>query len=150
VQGPDGADTLLNIEALRFADRTVTLPGAWSYLASNTDLMAVFGDDTAAALNHYLQYGIAEHRLTGLFDATAYLAKYADVRAAFGTNAELAAQHYVQYGYKEGRTYDLNGTGKQAGTAALLYDNDGDGTQAEVQVTIVGQESAWFTNSLSF
>ena len=34
-----------------------------SYLANNSDLMAVFGNDTSAAIQHYVIHGYSEGRV---------------------------------------------------------------------------------------
>ncbi|WP_109117497.1 right-handed parallel beta-helix repeat-containing protein, partial [Azospirillum sp. TSO22-1] len=74
-----------------------------AYLAANPDLMAAFGTDTAAATQHYLQYGRAEGRGT-TFDALSYVAAYGDLAAAFGTDTAAAMRHYIQSGRIEGRS----------------------------------------------
>ena len=77
----------------------------WGYLASNTDLMKVFGSNTTQAIKHYISFGKSEDRKTNLFDAEAYLNNYADLKSAFGNNHELARKHYVENGFKEGRIF---------------------------------------------
>jgi Ca2+-binding RTX toxin-like protein len=117
--GNAGIDRLSDVEAMRFDDGTVTIPNAMSYLASNTDLIWFFGSDTNKALEHYLQYGLAEGRSTTAFDANWYLATYSDLRLAFGTSTALATEHYVKWGFYEGRIANPAGND-------LLYGSAGD------------------------
>ena len=51
----------------------------WNYLASNHDLIDVFGSDTNAALNHYLSSGAKEERVADNFDEWKYLASNPDL-----------------------------------------------------------------------
>lgn len=78
---------------------------ASDYLARHADLRSVFGNDVAAAQQHWLNYGLAEGRQgNATFLASAYLARYADLRAAFGNDYKKAAEHFVQSGAAEGRS----------------------------------------------
>lgn len=92
------------------------------YLANNPDVLAAFGRDALAALNHFLKYGIAEGRLgNATFDLESYYNANQDLRIAFNTNLTKYYTHYVDYGQKEGRTY--------AGVATLQnYRTSIDGT----------------------
>ncbi len=74
-----------------------------AYLASNPDLAAAFGSDTAAARAHYLSAGRAEGRATHAFDPLAYLAANPDLVAAFGYDLAAASRHYLTSGRQEGR-----------------------------------------------
>ena len=111
VSGVEGNDALINVEYARFSDTTVPLASiatgsfdALRYICSNADLVAALGTDTAAAINHYLSYGVTERRsLTG-FDPYNYLAGYSDLQNAFGTNTAAAMRHYITYGKSERRT----------------------------------------------
>ena len=76
----------------------------WNYLASNHDLIDVFGSDTNAALNHYLSSGAKEERVADNFDEWKYLASNPDLINIFGSDTNSATQHYVTNGYKEGRS----------------------------------------------
>ena len=75
----------------------------WNYLASNTDLIEVFGSDTIAALNHYLSSGAKEERVADNFDEWAYLASNPELIDLLGSDANAATKHYVTNGYLEGR-----------------------------------------------
>ncbi|CAO3363684.1 hypothetical protein [Azospirillum palustre] len=75
-----------------------------AYLASNPDLAAVFGTDTAAARAHYLSAGRAEGRATRSFDPLSYLAANPDLVAAFGYDLAAASRHYLTLGRREGRS----------------------------------------------
>ena len=83
---------------------------ALAYIASNPDLINVFGINTSAAATHYMNHGISEGRSLTSFSATDYLAKYSDLASAFGNNETLALQHYIQSGYAEGRTDSSSGS----------------------------------------
>ena len=115
--GGEGTDKLVNVEFVQWADRTVALPDPLRYIASNPDLIRAFGSNAAAAMAHYLEYGIGEGRSASAFDAATYLAKYGDLRAAFGTDVQLATSHYVEYGFFEGRSTDLNGNDVLTGSS---------------------------------
>ena len=73
------------------------------YLASNPDLIAAFGADEGAAVNHWQSFGRFEGRDLN-FDGAQYLSNYADLQAVFGTNVEAATRHFIQNGFGEGRT----------------------------------------------
>jgi hypothetical protein len=91
------------------------------YLEKYSDLQAVLGNDTEAALDHYVRYGKDEGRtdvneaevlitqemneLRDSFDAEYYLAKYSALEAVLGNDTERALDHYVRHGKDEGRTY---------------------------------------------
>jgi len=81
---------------------------ALAYIASYPDLIAAFGTNTEAAIQHYLLAGRAEGR-TVTFDPLAYVASYPDLIPAFGANADAATLHYLQAGYAEGRQPNFNG-----------------------------------------
>ena len=86
------------------------------YANKYADLKAAFGNDAAALLKHWVEYGKAEGRIakevryilngvdyTDEFDPIYYANKYADLKAAFGTDAKKLLVHWVQYGKNEGR-----------------------------------------------
>jgi hypothetical protein len=73
------------------------------YLASNGDLIPLYGADVAAGERHYLAFGRDEGRDTDNFDEGQYLENYPDLRAAFGDDTEAATVHYIEHGYDEGR-----------------------------------------------
>ncbi|EFH13407.1 hypothetical protein HMPREF0731_0372, partial [Pseudoroseomonas cervicalis ATCC 49957] len=98
----DGAVTLRNIEAVRFADGLVELAHANTlfdplhYMRANADVLA--SGMTAEA--HYDQYGWREGRdPNAVFSTGGYLSANGDVEAA-GLNP---LQHYLQHGAAEGR-----------------------------------------------
>ena len=101
-------DQLINIETLTFADMSMAASAAaifdpLLYLASNSDLIRAFGNNPAAAAQHYLQNGLTEGRATNTFDVWEYLASNQDLIKAFGANTAAAEQHYVANGYNEHR-----------------------------------------------
>ena len=84
---------------------------AYAYLASNTDLLSIFGNDTSTASNHYFLNGISEGRSKSSFDAWKYLASNTDLISVFGSDTSLATQHFVSGGFLEGRvTTNFNAT----------------------------------------
>jgi Ca2+-binding RTX toxin-like protein len=102
VVGPDGTDTLQNVETIRFSDGFLNLKSASAlfdglyYAVHNADVfLAQINAET-----HYGQKGWLEGRdPNALFSTSAYLAVNADVRAA-GINP-LA--HFDSFGWQEGR-----------------------------------------------
>lgn len=114
VNGPNGTDVLTNIEYLRFSDSSsalsATVSGSFDtlrYIASNGDLIAAFGADTAAAAQHLANSGVYEGRSLSGFDPYNYLAGYGDLMSAFGTDATAATRHFIDHGYREGRNSSL-------------------------------------------
>ena len=107
----DGVDTLNNIERLSFGGNGVTRSASGvdnkvfglEYIASYVDLIAAFGTNAEAGVEHYFQAGMSEGRVV-TFDGLKYIAAYADLIGAFGTNAEAGIAHYIQSGQHEGRT----------------------------------------------
>jgi Cadherin-like len=97
------ADAAGNTTAAFSFQINVTPFDALEYLASNSDLIAAFGLNLAAAAQHYFPTGINEHRSINSFDASEYLASYPDLIQAFGLNLVAAEQHYVTNGFNEHR-----------------------------------------------
>jgi hypothetical protein len=102
VVGPDGSDSIINVEHLRFANGTVHysdgngLFDTIYYQRSNLDVFAA-GVDAQA---HYNAMGWREGRDPNpYFDSSWYLQVNADVRAS-GINP---LTHYQQIGWREGR-----------------------------------------------
>jgi Ca2+-binding RTX toxin-like protein len=102
-----------NIETLGFVDAAISAAAAKAaaqpfdalrYIASSPDLIAAFGTDTDAALNHLLTHGAAELRSLEAFDPLRYLASNPDLAKAYGTDIVAAEKHYIDFGYHEGRT----------------------------------------------
>jgi hypothetical protein len=77
------------------------------YLATNPDLINVFGFDMDAAEKHYETFGKYENRAT-TFDSEKYLASNSDLLASFGNDTKKATEHYIENGYKEGRKSDFD------------------------------------------
>ena len=119
VSGPDGSDTLSGVETLRFADSISVLASAASdtgvidgfnpylYLASNPDLLVVFGANVDAAMSHYVNWGYTEGRSISGFHAYEYLASNPDLLVFYGANAAAGIEDYVRYGHNQGRS--ING-----------------------------------------
>lgn len=100
-----------------------------AYKEAYPDLVAAFGDDEAAYLNHYLEFGMAEGRSAGGFDAIAFIinnydyfaehglhanfpffnvekykAANPDLKEAFGDDLALYLNHYLNFGIFENRS----------------------------------------------
>lgn len=74
------------------------------YIGNYTDLAAVFENDPAGALEHYVTYGIREGRQANYdFNIEAYKNNYVDLRKAFGDNNQAYVEHYINYGITERR-----------------------------------------------
>jgi hypothetical protein len=102
VSGPDGNDTLVNAEHLRFADGVIHAADgnpyfdAVYYMRNNLDAFHAGVD----ALAHYNTWGWREGRDPNpYFDTSWYLAINPDVRAA-GVNP---LTHYLNEGWRQGR-----------------------------------------------
>lgn len=107
--GDAGGDAMFSIEQAMFGDGAVVetaafdLFDAFAYIASYVDLIAVFGSDAGAGLQHYTHHGYEEGRAVN-FDGLAYINGYRDLIDAFGSNAEAGAHHYIVHGHREGRS----------------------------------------------
>ncbi len=77
---------------------------AMTYLASYSDLIRAFGNNTEKATLHYLNSGLKEGRTHDRFDALTYAASNKDLALAFGIDTAAATRHFVTHGYKEGRS----------------------------------------------
>ncbi|MEO6218428.1 MAG: calcium-binding protein [Sphingomonas sp.] len=83
------------------ADRAVTFDSL-RYLASYPDLIRAFGNDAAAAAQHFIDFGFGEGRAI-TFDPLAYAAASPDLASALGTDAVALENHYIDHGLAEGR-----------------------------------------------
>ena len=116
VSGPDGTDTLTNIEQLRFANLSFSIADRSHfdplfYLNENPDVAAAALDP----LIHYRSAGWTEGRdpnpsvdlasVNGL----EYIASYGDLMAAFGANKSAGYQHFATTGLFEDRTITFDG-----------------------------------------
>lgn len=74
------------------------------YAQCYPDLQAVFGNDEAALLNHFITCGMAEGRQGNAeFNVQYYKARYADLQAVFGEDLPAYYMHYMTCGKAEGR-----------------------------------------------
>ena len=116
VTGPDGTDTLTNIEQLSFANLTFSIADRSHfdplfYLNQNPDIAAGAIDP----LTHYQNAGWAEGRdpnpnvHLASVDGLEYIASYADLMAGFGANKAAGYQHFATHGLFEGRTTTFDG-----------------------------------------
>ena len=127
VSGPDGTDTLIDIEQLSFdnlsfsiADRSHFNP--LFYLNQNPDVAAAAVDP----LTHYRSTGCAEGRDPNpnvdlaAVDGLEYIASYGDLINAFGANKAAGYQHFATAGLFEGRTTTFDGLEYIASYADLI------------------------------
>ena len=77
---------------------------AFNYIASNIDLISVFGVDIVAAKSHYINYGKSEGRPVDNFDEWGYLASNNDLMGVFQSNTTEAIKHFISFGKAEGRS----------------------------------------------
>ncbi len=74
------------------------------YINRYPDMRVLYGNDPAAALQHFVTYGMAEGRQgCENFSPIAYKRNYADLRNAFGNNWKQYYMHFINFGYAEGR-----------------------------------------------
>ncbi|MCT7955888.1 DUF4394 domain-containing protein [Laspinema palackyanum] len=113
--GMIGGNTGLNLQGLAtlpnstFRD-TVTGETEFNpdqYLASHPDLIAAYGYNFGAAVDHFQVFGKAENRALDTFDELRYLASYGDLIEVIGVNPFSATQHYIVFGVSEGRVTNL-------------------------------------------
>ena len=126
-----GADIISSLNISAEAENVqVDLEGfnTRNYLEKYSDLKNTFGNNTALAVEHYIQYGHEEGRtdlasgsggsgsggsgsggssdLTDL-EAYNYIASNNDLISAFGVDIEAAKSHYTNHGKSEGRSLTL-------------------------------------------
>lgn len=74
------------------------------YSNKYADLKKAFGTNAKALFNHFLNYGMNEHRQAiANFNVEVYKAKNKDLQRAFGGTWKKYYQHYCRFGYKEKR-----------------------------------------------
>ena len=74
------------------------------YLKNNPDVAKWANNDNDKALQHFINYGMAEGRRGNeAFDVQSYYNEYPDLRAAYGTDISRYYEHYARYGKGEGR-----------------------------------------------
>ena len=79
---------------------------ALQYIAGYDDLIGAYGQNQAAATQHFVTNGYSEGRSETAFDPLQYIASFGDLISAFGANAGAAINHFLQAGYAEGRVRD--------------------------------------------
>lgn len=78
----------------------------WYYMDHNPDLQAAFGDNEAAALEHFVKYGMKEGRQANqLFNAKIYRSNNSDLRTAYGDDLQKYYEHFMKWGFNEHRSY---------------------------------------------
>ena len=75
------------------------------YIATYADIKNAFGDDGEAALQHFVNYGMAEGRQgCSDFSVNTYMRRYKDLRTAYGNDLRQYYLHYMFCGKQEGRS----------------------------------------------
>lgn len=75
------------------------------YINNYSDLKAAFGNNQAAALEHFVVCGMSEGRQAKAdFNVSTYQSRYGDLRSAFGGDLRQYYLHYINYGKSEGRS----------------------------------------------
>ncbi|PWC65948.1 hypothetical protein TSH7_07620 [Azospirillum sp. TSH7] len=138
-----GIKRLIRVENVMFGADTTSTPitslakDPELYLASNHDLIGAFGHNTAAAEQHYVQYGQYEGRSFSAFNPVEYLAGYSDLIQVFGANTEAATDHFLDAGFREGRSMDAfdNAAYLRANPDVAAWANGNEGLAAVHYVT---------------
>lgn len=74
------------------------------YVGHYSDIKRLFGNNDIAALQHFINNGMAEKRKANeSFDVDSYYLSYQDLRVAYNKNWKQYYDHYVKYGEKEHR-----------------------------------------------
>lgn len=75
------------------------------YINTYGDLRNAFGNDSTAAIAHFVNYGMNEGRQAkSTFDVVSYRNQYSDLRQVFGwNNLRAYYEHYMNWGIKESR-----------------------------------------------
>ena len=80
-----------------------TIFDEYSYLASYTDLMNVYGSNGTAATRHYVMKWLTMRAgATDIFDENHYIASNDSLISLFKFDRDAATQHYVETGYDLG------------------------------------------------
>ncbi|MBQ9277901.1 MAG: hypothetical protein IJ224_04620 [Lachnospiraceae bacterium] len=75
------------------------------YINRYSDLKSAFGNDSSAALAHFVRYGMSEGRQAKEdFNVTIYKNRYADLQKAFGDDLKQYYLHYIRNGVRENRS----------------------------------------------
>ncbi|MFX4221122.1 MAG: S8 family serine peptidase [Thalassobaculum sp.] len=107
------------------------------YIASYSDLEAVFGRDAGSARSHFITDGIWEGR-TVAFDGLEYIASYADLRGVFGTDRTAAATHYLDAGRAEGRSVSFDADAYMVANPDVAAAFNGDPDSATIHYITAG------------
>lgn len=75
------------------------------YVGQYADLKAVYGNNPAGALQHFVMFGMNEGRQAAAhFNVEIYKNRYADLKQAFGNNNRSYYMHYIMFGQAENRS----------------------------------------------
>ena len=78
-------------------------------MASNSDLLSIYGTDINAVIKNYISMGYSENWAINDVDKWSYLATNVILIIAYGSNSHLgslATQHYNNFGFSEKREID--------------------------------------------
>lgn len=102
------------------------------YAKNNPDVVAVYGLNQKALLNHFINYGIFEARQPNKdFNINVYASAYADLQNAFGGKTNTSQMildyynHYAKYGKNEGRNITSFETAAAAGITVKTIGEEG-------------------------
>ena len=106
-------------------DMLRTLFDARAYARMYPEVVAVFGNNTQALFNHFIQYGLAEGRqINSTFNVNAYRSAYGDLNKAFGNNIINYYQHFVLFSAAENRTVTTVAAAQQSGIIVTTFTGD--------------------------
>ena len=75
------------------------------YVEHNPDIKKSYGEDDAAILAHFVNYGMSEGRQgSEEFNVYTYKNRYSDLRRGYGNDLKGYYMHYINYGKAEGRS----------------------------------------------
>ena len=87
------------------------------YINKYADLKAAFGNNSSAALAHFVNNGMNEGRQACAdFNVNIYKNNYVDLQKAFGSNLKSYYLHYINNGKREGRNAKTSIVGSTAST----------------------------------
>jgi len=94
------------------------------YLENYSDIRNAFGNDYAAAYNHFINGGVHEGRQgSAEFDVSFYLSNYTDLQDAYSTDHYAAFLHWIRSGVCEGR----EALPEDGRTHAVIWNEDSQG-----------------------
>lgn len=124
------------------------------YVAQHADLNAMYGNNPAGAIWHFVNFGMNEGRQAcAAFNADVYKNRYDDLYRVFGENKRSYYHHYMNYGIAENRS-GAGGTVQQPARAQANTQTQenaqeqtnalpaGSSTQARAKLSEIGRDLA--------